>query len=95
MKVASEVYKGIEYIQISTLPQNQQNEILKSISSRLIIKILKNESILSDCVQYRHYEFWFENIFKKTAPPAENSQVEETIQSFLLASKQIQFSGSK
>ncbi len=94
-KVASEIYKGIQYIQISSLPQNQRNEILKSISSRLIIKILKDDSILHDCIQYQHYEFWFENIFSKNELTAKTSPEEETFQSFVLAPAQIQLSGTK
>lgn len=95
MKVASEIYKGIHYIQISSLPQSQRNEILKSLNQRLVIKILKGESILHDCVQYQHYEFWFENIFKKIDLATVSSEVEETFQPFALASNQIQLSGSK
>lgn len=95
MKVASEIYKGIQYVQISSLPQNQRNEILKSISNRLIIKILKDDSILHDCIQYQHYEFWFENIFNKTELISKPSHEEETFQSFALAAPQIQLSGSK
>lgn len=66
MKAAAESYKGIHYIQISSLPLIQKNEILKSLNSKLIIKILKNDHLLRDCVQYQHYEFWYENIFSNS-----------------------------
>jgi hypothetical protein len=65
MKAVAENYKGIEFVQISSLPLNQKNEILKSLGERLIIKILKKDDLLKDCVQFQHYDYWYENIFKK------------------------------
>lgn len=65
MKAEVEIYKGIEYIQVSSLPRDQKDEILKSLSDRLIIKILKNDTLLKDCIQYQHYDFWYESIFSK------------------------------
>ena len=65
MKAVVEIYKGIEYIQLSVLPEDQKNEILKSLSDRLVIRILRNDVLLKDCVQFQHYEYWYENIFSK------------------------------
>ncbi len=84
MKASVEVYKGIEFIQVSALPVDQRNEILKSLSGRLIIKILRNDVLLKDCVQYQHYEFWYENIFSKLRVE-ERQTVSEPISSFELS----------
>jgi hypothetical protein len=77
MKAAAESYKGIHYIQISSLPINQRDVILKSLNSKLVIKILKNDHLLRDCVQYQHYEFWYDNIFSNTLVTEEQPLMEK------------------
>lgn len=67
MKVPSENYKGIEYIRISSLPADQKNYIYKSLNHKLIINILKDNSLMNDCLQYQHYITWYENIYKTLA----------------------------
>jgi hypothetical protein len=64
MRVPSEIYKGIEYIRISSLPIDQKNHLHKSLNHKLIINILKEKSLLNDCLQYQHYITWYENIYK-------------------------------
>lgn len=61
MLVASENYKGIKFIRISSLPADQKNQIWKSINHRAIIKILKGDTLLNDCVQYKHYVIWYKD----------------------------------
>jgi len=64
MRVPAEIYKGIEYIRISSLPMDQKTHLYKSLNRKLIINILKDESLLNDCLQYQHYMAWYENIYK-------------------------------
>jgi hypothetical protein len=64
MRASSENYKGIEYIRISSLPMIQKDYIYKSINQKLIINILKDNSLMNDCIQYQHYIIWYENIYK-------------------------------
>ncbi len=73
MLMASELYKGIKFVRISSLPLDQKNQILQSINPENIIKILHNDILLNDCVQYKHYEAWYKNIFApfKTVTPTE------------------------
>ncbi|MBL7873146.1 MAG: hypothetical protein JNM78_16125 [Cyclobacteriaceae bacterium] len=59
MLAKSEFYKGIEFIRISTLPANQKEIILVSLSPDKVIKILKDDVLLSDCVLYSDYLAWF------------------------------------
>jgi len=54
-----EIYKGIEFIRISKLPQDQRDRILASFPKEKIIKILHDEVILKDCIQYLDYQEWF------------------------------------
>jgi sensor histidine kinase YesM len=64
MRVLAENFKGIEYIRISSLPDDQKNRLYKSLNHKLIINILKDDSLMNDCLQYQHYITWYENIYK-------------------------------
>ncbi len=71
----AKVYRGIEFVRISELPENQKVEIQKWASDGQIIKILKDEQLMSDCVQYKDYTYWFEVVFKVATAnePVQNS----------------------
>lgn len=60
--IAAQVYKGIEFIQVADLPKEQQATIKKWASRRQIIKILKDDTLLTDCIQFKDYRYWVENI---------------------------------
>ena len=55
MKALAEVFKGIEFIRISNLPNDQKDFIVATVSSDKIIKILKDKIVLRDCLQYHDY----------------------------------------
>lgn len=59
MKAASEIYKGIEFVRIFSLPDEQKVLFWQTFSRHKIIKILKDETLLSDCVQYTDYLEWY------------------------------------
>ena len=65
MKVLAENFKGIEFIRISKLPEEQKKQITQSLPSDHIIKILRENELLVDCVQFKHYEKWFAQHFAK------------------------------
>ena len=67
MKVQSTIYKGIEYVQVSTLPPDQREKLLKTINQGLLIKILVDGKLVSNCLQFKDYEDWFESVFKDQA----------------------------
>lgn len=64
MKVNSTIYKGIEYIQVRELPADQQELLLQSISQELLIKIMVEGQLVGNCLQFKDYEVWFDNVFK-------------------------------
>ncbi|MBS1486191.1 MAG: hypothetical protein JST43_01285 [Bacteroidetes bacterium] len=64
MRVPAEYFRGIEYVQISSLPYEQQKFIRESVSYKSIITILKEDEFIHDCLQYQHYLLWYENEFK-------------------------------
>jgi hypothetical protein len=65
MKVAAENYRGIEFVRISSLPENQKNLFWQSFNKSKIIKILKGDSLLNDCIQYIDYTDWLATNFKQ------------------------------
>ena len=66
MKVNSKIYRGIEYVQLNDLPKEQKESISSSLNEDNLIKILIDKTIVSNCIQYKHYEMWFDNVFKKS-----------------------------
>lgn len=67
MKVNSTLYKGIEYVQVGSLPPEQQELLLQTINRDLIIKILVEGKLVGNCLQFKDYEVWFDNIYKPQA----------------------------
>ena len=64
MKVNSTVYKGIEFIEISTLPSDQKSSLLQAINPDLLIKILVDGKLMPRCIQYKVYEAWYDNEYR-------------------------------
>jgi len=62
------IYKGIEYIRVSQLPEEEKEQIRNWLNADLIIKIQTNKELLPDCVVYKNYVHWYENIFTKISP---------------------------
>jgi hypothetical protein len=66
MKVNSTVYKGIEFIEISTLPNEQRTSLLQTINPELLIKILVDGKLMPRCIQYKYYEEWYESSYQSS-----------------------------
>jgi hypothetical protein len=64
MKVSSTLYKGIEYVHVSSLPAEQQELLFQTINRDLLIKILVDGKLVGNCLQFKDYEVWFDNIYK-------------------------------
>lgn len=62
MKISSRVYKGIEYVQLSDLPADQQQQVTLALE-HTFIKLLIDKSIISNCIQYKDYENWFDKAY--------------------------------
>ncbi|MEO5980536.1 MAG: hypothetical protein ABIS36_18850 [Chryseolinea sp.] len=63
MKVNSSLYKGIQYVQLNALPPDQQDKLLNTINPELFIKILVDGKLIRNCIQFKDYEYWFDNVF--------------------------------
>ena len=54
----TENFKGIEFIRISSLPEDQKEKIWQSFQHDKIIKIVKDQALLNDCILYNDYISW-------------------------------------
>ena len=54
----TENFKGIEFVRISSLPEDQKEKIWKSFQHDKIIKIVKDQALLNDCILYNDYVSW-------------------------------------
>lgn len=66
MKVDSKTFKGIEYVQVSELPQTQREILTQTISPDLYIKLLVEGKIISGCLQYKDYSKWYQDHYQPT-----------------------------
>lgn len=64
MKVNSSIYKGIQFVQVNALPQDQKDKLLSTINRELLIKILVDGKLVGNCLQFKDYETWFDNVFQ-------------------------------
>jgi len=63
MKVNSTIYKGIEFVEISALPNEQKTTLLQTVNPDLLIKILVDGKLIPRCIQYKDYEQWYDNSY--------------------------------
>ena len=56
--VKSTIYKGIEFVTVSSLSKEERELFQKTFKRSLLIKILINDEIVHDCVQYKDYILW-------------------------------------
>ena len=80
MKVKSKIFRGIEFIQLTELPQTQQEKLLETLNHNNFIKIMIDGKIITQCLQYKDYSFWYENVFKAKAVPVKETTVREQVE---------------
>jgi hypothetical protein len=73
MKAQPEIFKGIEYVRISSLPGDQREKIWTSFEHNKIIKIVQDKALLNDCILYQDYVKWHGE-HQVASPPASTSQ---------------------
>ena len=78
MKVNSTIYKGIEFVEISALPNEQKTSLLQSINPELFIKILVDGKLTSRCIQYKDYEEWYDKSYQPSAIKKEATPIPES-----------------
>lgn len=78
MKVNSTIYKGIEFVEISSLPNEQKTSLLESIDPDLLIKILVDGKLMSRCIQYKDYEEWYDTAYQPETIAKEHNAIPES-----------------
>ena len=56
--VKSTIYKGIEFVTVSSLSAEDQELFRKTFKRSLLIKIMIDGVIVHDCIQYKDYVLW-------------------------------------
>lgn len=59
MLVDPEHFKGISFVRISSLPAEQKAKIWESFDRELIVKILRDNALINDCIVYTDYLNWY------------------------------------
>lgn len=63
MRTNVEIYKGIEFVRISSLTEMQKPIFWQTFDKNKIIKILRNDALLNDCIQHQDYREWMTKHF--------------------------------
>lgn len=77
MKVDAKIFKGIEYVQVSELPQAQREMLGQTLSAELYIKLLIDGKIVSGCLQYKDYSKWYADHYQPQTAAREQAIVPE------------------
>jgi hypothetical protein len=80
MKVDCKNYKGIEYVLADELPLEQREKLLQTLGQDIFIKIMMDGKIVSRCVQYKDYSYWFENTYASRPKPVVEGRLRETVE---------------
>ena len=67
MKAERKIFKGIEFVLFDELPQEQQAKFMQTLSHDVFIKIMMDGRVVAKCIQYHHYNNWFEKVYRATA----------------------------
>ena len=87
--VDAKIFKGIEYVQLSDLPETQREVLTQTINPELFIKLLIDGKIISGCLQYKDYNRWYQEQLqqKVNVPLQESARPEVEIQPNLALNK--------
>lgn len=58
MRKPVENFRGIEFVRISSLSQEQQQQVWASFDQEKIIKIMKDQALMNDCILYTDFVKW-------------------------------------
>jgi hypothetical protein len=58
MKNTPTLFRGIEFVRVSELPNEQRAKIYESLDKSLLIKIRVDGVTLHDCIQWKDYLSW-------------------------------------
>jgi len=56
-------YRGIEFVRLSDLPDELQQAMTNWLNEDILIKIKTDESLFSDCILLKDFQYWYQNIY--------------------------------
>lgn len=65
MRAERRVYRGIEFVRIDELPEDQQKALQASATFPERIKIIIDGKFHNQCILYSAYSEWHSNVFRK------------------------------
>ena len=60
------IYRGIEFIRLSDLPEEWKTEIKQWVDEQALLKIKTNDALFRDCILTKDFEYWYRNIHQPT-----------------------------
>lgn len=88
MKAKAKLFKGIEYVVIDELPANQQTLLNSSPEKPERIKILIENKVVGNCIQYKDYTEWFQTIYTAAVPASTNAIASQQLVGLNLVTKE-------
>ncbi|MCU0356010.1 MAG: hypothetical protein MUE95_00370 [Cyclobacteriaceae bacterium] len=64
MKAQPTYYRGISFVRLHELPAEQQQALQASPNHPERIKILMNNNVFDECIQYAAYSDWYSMVYK-------------------------------
>ena len=58
MGLTVEQFRGIQFVRISSMSKDQQEQVWNSFDREKIIKIVKEQSLLNDCILFSDFTEW-------------------------------------
>ena len=59
--VSPQSYRGIVFVQINLLPEDQRAQLIEWLPEVNKIKIQADGQLIDQCITYNDYTFWFQN----------------------------------
>ena len=73
LKASPTFFEGVNFVQISSLPYEQQSIFQDWIPANSLLKVEINSIMMDDCVDYREYNYWFDFKYQKNSSSLEYS----------------------
>ena len=84
-KLESRTYKGIDYIKLTELPDEQYLAFMEWVGKESIITIQVNGNSIKNCVQYTDYSYWFDSVLLQSSDPNSSNNSSRNGKSYGLA----------
>jgi hypothetical protein len=73
------IYRGIEFIRLSDLPDELKTEIMQWVDDQSLLKIKTNEELFRDCILTKDFEYWYRNIHQPASSPKTRKSAEKQL----------------